>query len=223
MRYLDRDADMPGFVSASASRENGRHRGEPVVPESASLHAASGLNGREATQELCSRPAQRLVTAVQGRCCFSRRRVSLAGFPRGSLGFCRRLSRGFLQLMEQQLEGDVQACDEVAQGRRVLRDHGLHGHPAISSESRLAARSPIASCMASAIVWTPSAPPLARWALSQLLRRRGRQRWRPAGASVVWSYPARPARRAGHSGDGCSYQATQGWPAWRAAWSRRVC
>jgi hypothetical protein len=89
---------MPVFAGASASRENGRYHGEPVVPESASLHSASGLNGPAATQELCSRPAQRLVTTVRGRCCFSRRRVFLAGFPRGSLGFCkggrRRLSRG---------------------------------------------------------------------------------------------------------------------------------
>jgi hypothetical protein len=39
-----------------------------------------------------------------------------------------------------------------------------------------AARSQIASCMASAIVWAPSAPPLGRWTRSRLLRRGGRKR-----------------------------------------------
>ena len=124
---------MPGFAGASASRENGRHRREPVMPESASLHSASSVNGRASTQELPSGPP--------------------GSWP--------------------------------------------HGHASSSSESRLAVRSPIASCMAPAIVWTPAAPPLARWARSRLLRRNGRQRWRQAGASVVWS--CRPADAPGRS------------------------
>src|SRR5712692_1358450 len=40
---------------------------------------------------------------------------------------CRRLSRCVMHLVKQQLGDDVQACDEVAQGRRVLRDQGPHG------------------------------------------------------------------------------------------------
>jgi hypothetical protein len=72
-----------------------------------------------------------------------------------------------------------------------------------------------------AIVWAPSAPSLARWARSRLLRRNGRQRWRPAGASVVWS--CRPAGAPGRSfWRWVLVSGNTGWPAWRAAWSRRV-
>jgi hypothetical protein len=129
-------------------------------------------------------------------------------------GGCRGLSRCALQLVEQQL-GDVQACDEVAQGRRGPPGSGPTGPRLQRGRVQARGEKPDRQLYgagdrldvigAAVGAQGPLTAPAAAWPAVALV-------WGGCVGCPSCGPPARRARRAGRSGDGSSSLATRGRP-----------